>query len=277
MEIKKVKVFLDRQNRWFDCDVRKFSLNKGDRVIVESSRGLEAGKVISDVQEGQVTEQMLAVVRFETKRDVEQAHENNAKEQEIKKKTKNIIKQLSLNMKVADVQLSLDLSKVVIAFTAEERVDFRDLVRELASELKMRIELRQVGSRDEVKLVGAMGPCGRPCCCSNYFNDFSHVSIKMAKVQNLSLNPSNISGMCGRLLCCLAYENEYYSEMAMIMPKINNVVKTPEGNGVAVYNNLLKKLVDVKFDRDGVFEVKTYKLEELQFEQSMKREEVNND
>lgn len=277
MEIKKVKVFLARQNKWYDCDIRKFSVTNGDRIIVESSKGLEAGKIISDVEDGVANEQMIAMVRHETEKDVQIAKENIAKEAEIKEKTKNIIKQLSLDMKIADVQLSLDLSKVVISFTAEERVDFRDLVRELASNLKMRIELRQVGLRDEVKLVGAIGPCGRACCCSNYFNDFSHVSIKMAKVQNLSLNPSNISGMCGRLMCCLAYENEYYNEIALIMPKINSVVKTPDGTGLAVYNNLLKKLVDVKFDRDGVVEIKNYKLEDLKFEQTMKREEVNND
>lgn len=277
MEINKVKVFLDRQNKWFDCDVKNFSVAIGERIVVESSKGLEVGKVVSNIEEGQSNEQMVAMIRLATPRDVQATKENKAKEAEIKEKTKNIIKQLSLNMKIADVQLSLDLTKVVISFTAEDRVDFRDLVHQLATNLKMRIELRQIGLRDEVKLVGAMGPCGRPCCCSNYFNDFAHVSIKMAKVQNLSLNPSNISGMCGRLMCCLAYENEYYNEMALTMPKINSVVKTPDGNGIAVYNNLLKKLVDVKFDRDGVTEIKNYKLAELKFEQTMKREDANND
>lgn len=277
MEIEKVKVFLDRQNKWFDCEIKQFDVKKNDRVIVESSRGLEAGKVISDIENGFSNEQMLSLVRLETERDVKTIKENQIKEEEIKTKTKDIVKQLSLDMKISDVQLSLDSSKVVISFTAEDRVDFRDMVRELASSLKMRIELRQIGLRDEVKLIGAMGPCGRPCCCSNYFNDFSHVSIKMAKVQNLSLNPNNISGVCGRLMCCLAYENQYYNEVVSMMPKINSFVKTPDGQGVVAYNNLLKKLVDVKFDKDGVTEVKTYKIEDIKFEQTMKKEEVNDD
>lgn len=278
MEIKKVRVFLDRQNKWFDCDTRKLDYAIGDRVVVESTRGLEAGKVISQTLDSFPNEAMPAIVRKETEKDIEQQKQNRIKEDEIKEKTKKLVKDFNLQMKICDVLLSLDNSKVVISFTAEDRVDFRELVRELANLLKMRIELRQIGARDEVKLIGAIGPCGRPCCCSNSFNDFSHVSIKMAKVQNLSLNPSSISGMCGRLMCCLAYENDLYREAMSEMPKVNSTVKTPDGNGVAIYNNLFKKVVDVRFDSENSSEVKTYKLEDLVFDKpAVKKEETSDE
>lgn len=272
MEIEKIRVQLDRQNKWFDCEVRNLTLKIGDKVIVSSLRGLESGKVIGEKFVASPDEQLLLVVRLETDNDEKIFKENLKLEKQIKEKTKGIVKQFNLNMKIADVLLSLDNSKVTISFTAEERVDFRQLVKELANALKMRIELRQIGSRDEVKIVGAMGVCGRPCCCSNYFNDFSHVSIKMAKIQNLSLNPSSISGICGRLMCCLAYENEYYSSTLAQMPKINSVVDTPQGSGVVVYNNLLKKLVDVRFEKDMASEVKTFPLEVIE-----KKEDLVND
>lgn len=276
MEIKKAKVLLDRQNKWFECDVRSFEPLRGDRVIVETPRGLESGRVIGDVQEGQNSEQMLAMVRFETEKDKQTAKENLQKELEFKNKTKLMVKQFALNMKIVDVMLSLDNSKVTISFTADERVDFRDLVRELASALKIRIELRQIGARDEVKMIGALGPCGKECCCSGSFNEFCHVSIKMAKVQNLSLNPTNISGLCGRLMCCLSYENTHYGETLAEMPKVGSVVTTPEGKGVVVYNNLLKKIVNIRLESDTT-DIKEFALSQLVFEKPIKKEESVND
>ena len=151
---------------------------------------------------------------------------------------------------------------MVISFTSEDRVDFRELVKVLASKYKKRIELRQIGVRDEVKLVGAIGPCGRVCCCNGYFNDYPHVSIKMAKTQNLSLNPSNISGICNKLLCCLSYENEYYSDISKKVPKVGSFITTPKGKGKVLFNNLLKQTVDVMLESD---DIETFSIDQIQF------------
>ncbi len=274
MEINIVKVFLDRANKWFECDAHDLVLKKGDKVVVESQKGLELGSVVSmpTKSEFKPQQQLLSVVRFSNEADVLKVKENLEREKEIKKTTKELIKKHKLEMKVVSVQLSLDESKIIISFIAEERVDFRELVKDLANSFKTRIELRQIGARDEVKIVGALAPCGRVCCCSGYFNDFCHVSIKMAKVQGLSLNPANISGMCGRLMCCLSYENEYYSETASLMPKLNTEVETPDGKGTAVYNSLLDRKVDVKLKNENVDEIKTYDVEKLKFE----KQKINN-
>ena len=260
--MNKVKVLLDRANKWFYCDAKQENYSVGDRVVVESLKGQELGKVVEVCQDKEVPkEETLVVLRKQTQDDEQKVKQLSIQEKQIFLDTKEIVKNLNLDMKLVDVQISLDESKMVIQFTSEDRVDFRELVKQLASKYKKRIELRQIGARDEVKIVGAIGPCGRICCCNGYFNDFCHVSIKMAKVQNLSLNPANISGICGRLFCCLAYENEHYSEMAKIMPKINSEIDTPKGKGKVVYNNLLKTLVDVKLNDSE--EIETFKLSEL--------------
>jgi cell fate regulator YaaT (PSP1 superfamily) len=277
MEIKKVKVFLDRQNKWFECDVRSFNPAKNARVVCETPRGLECGKVVGDIQTSEPNEQLIAMVRFETEKDRETAKQNVKKELKFKNITKKLVKQFNLEMKIVDVLLSLDGSKVTISFTAEDRVDFRELVKELASALKTRIELRQIGARDEVKMIGALGPCGKECCCAGSFNEFCHVSIKMAKVQNLSRNPSHISGMCGRLMCCLSYENAYYAETLAKMPKVGSVVGTPDGNGVVVFNNILKQVVSVRFDNDQASEIRDFELDKLVFEKPKNQESVVND
>ena len=160
--------------------------------------------------------------------------------------TKKIVEDFGLEMKIISCDTSFDEQKININFTSENRVDFRELVKELGSRFKARIELRQIGARDEVKIIGGLGPCGKVCCCREFLKDFEHVSIKMPKVQGLSLNPTKISGLCGRLMCCLGYENAHYSETFRLMPRINSEVETPEGKGTVVYNNLLKRLVQVR-------------------------------
>ena len=169
-------------------------------------------------------------------------------------------------MKVVSSELNFDASKVVISFTSEQRVDFRELVKQLASKYKMRIELKQLDSREETKVMGGLGPCGRECCCSKFLNEPSHSSIKMAKTQGLSLNPTSISGLCGKLKCCLAYENDFYNEVSKIMPRLNTEVTTPDGKGLVIYNNLLKQQVSVKFlNPDGSQSIRDYEVNDLKF------------
>ena len=270
--MKKVKVLLDRANKWFYCDTKGKKYKQGDRVVVESLKGQECGKVVEVCNDEKVpNEETLVVLRYETQKDKEKLESLKQEEKQVFNTTKDLVKKLNLDMKLVDVQISLDESKMVIQFVSDDRVDFRELVKQLASLYKRRIELRQIGARDEVKIIGAIGPCGRICCCNGYFNEFCHVSIKMAKVQNLSLNPANISGMCGRLLCCLAHENEYYSEVSKKMPKINSEVETPQGKGKVVYNNMLKQLVDVKLAENE--ETYTFKLDQIKFKTSKKDDE----
>ena len=170
-------------------------------------------------------------------------------------------------MKMIDAEYTFDMSKLSFSFTADNRVDFRELLKSLASEFKTRIELRQVGARDESKILGGYGPCGRPLCCSNHLRDFGKVSIKMAKDQGLSLNPTGINGVCGRLMCCLAYEEDEYSKVLQRMPKLNSKVKTPEGEGTVTFNNVLKEEVSVKFvNEDGSYIIRDFSLGEIEFE-----------
>ena len=188
---------------------------------------------------------------------------------------KEKIEKHKLNMKLIDCEFTFDSSKVIFYFTSETRVDFRELVKDLASYFRIRIELRQVGIRDEAKLLGGLGPCGRPCCCSSCMGDFARVSIKMAKTQGLSLNPTKISGLCGRLMCCLQYENDYYSEVFKLMPKINSEVTTPDGKATVVSNDMLKKVVTVRFNlADGNVELKNYNLDQIKAKQTL---EVSDD
>lgn len=269
--MNKYKVLLDRANKWYFCDGKDLTFAVGDRVVVESLRGQELGSVVEVCKDQQIPqEETLVVLRLETPQDKQKAISLQSQEQQILNETKNLVKQLGLDMKLASVQLSLDDTKMVISFTSDDRVDFRELVKILASKYKKRIELRQIGVRDEVKVVGAIGPCGRVCCCNGYFNDYPHVSIKMAKVQNLSLNPSNISGICNKLLCCLSYENEYYSEVSKKVPKIGSTVLTPNGKGKVLYNNLLSQTVDVLLETD---DVETFAIDKIQIKVEQKSDD----
>ena len=244
------------------------NLKKGTKVVVETSRGKEIGFIATDVYEEAEEKLVLPLVgisRVATEKDLKRMDELMQKRPNVMEETEKLVKKYNLDMKVVDASFTLDGQKVIIDFVCEDRVDFRDLVKDLASVLKLRIELRQIGIRDQAKVVGGIGECGRECCCKKYLNDFDKVSIKMAKTQGLSLNTSKISGICGRLMCCLAYENEYYSEINAKMPKLNSKVSTKDGEGIVVYNNLLKQLVSVKFVNDDSVKIVEYPLTEVRF------------
>lgn len=245
----------------------------GDLLVFETSRGTELGKVVkksfkSDAVKFNNEEELLEAekIKFKsvaTANDIKTANINKQEAQKIKEETLQLIKENNLEMKINLVFISLDQSKISIYFTSEGRVDFRNLVKDLAAKFKSRIELKQIGARDEVRCMGGIGPCGKVCCCKKFLNDFDHVTIKMAKNQNLSLNPTKISGLCGRLMCCLAYENEHYAETNSLMPKINSEVISPAGKGIVVFNDLLKRQVTVKVGNENQTELKTFDLNEI--------------
>ena len=239
----------------------------GDGVIVETVRGVEFGKValaVREIDESEIVSPLKSVIRKATEKDVDTAKRNIEKKPEAMKIAKEKIEKHKLNMKLIDCEFTFDNTKVIFYFTADTRVDFRELVKDLASHFRIRIELRQVGIRDEAKLRGGLGPCGRACCCSSCLGDFARVSIKMAKTQGLSLNPGKISGLCGRLMCCLQYENDYYSETYKLMPKINSEIKTPDGKAIVMSNDMLKKVVTAKITlKDGSVEIKQYPLDKI--------------
>lgn len=219
-------------------------------VIVETARGIELGKVVmlpTDIPEEEVVAPLKPVMRVATKEDLAQAEKLEAKRAETLKEAERKIRESGLNMKPVDVEYTFDASKLIIYFTADNRVDFRELVRDLAGTFKVRIELRQIGARDECKLLGGLGPCGKPCCCSAFLPEFAHVTIKMAKNQNLSLNPGKISGLCGRLMCCLSYENEHYAETNKRMPKVGSEAECGGKKGTVTAINQLKETVTLKF------------------------------
>ena len=253
-----------------------------DGVIVETARGVEYGKIAivsKEVREDEVVEPLKPVIRKATKEDESKVQKNIAKKEEALNLAQDKITKHKLDMKLCDCEYTFDNSKIIFYFTAEGRIDFRELVKDLASVFKIRIELRQIGIRDRAKVLGGIAPCGRPCCCSAFLPDFKHVSIKMAKTQCLSLNPTKISGLCGRLMCCLEYENNHYSETLKKMPKIGSDVTTAAGKGVVISNNLLKYLVKVRFEKeDGSVEISEYPLSDIKatatMEEDLDKEEV---
>ena len=218
----------------------------GDNVIVETARGLEFGTICKErtsVDESELVAPLKSIIRIATDADRQKHAENLAKKDEALRICQEKIEAHGLEMKLIDVEYTFDNSKVVFYFTADGRVDFRELVKDLASVFRMRIELRQIGVRDEAKMIGGVGSCGRGLCCNTWLRDFEPVSIKMAKVQNLSLNPTKISGICGRLMCCLKYENDIYNELKKGMPNVGERVKTPDGIAVVTDVNILENLV----------------------------------
>lgn len=260
-------VFEEGGKNFYFSPCKQF-VNKGDKVIVETTRGMEMATVVEpvlDIDADQIVQPLMPVIRLATEKDFRVLKDLEEKKPYIIDTTNNLIKKYKLDMKVVDVEFTVDGQKVIVSFVCEDRVDFRDLVKELAGTLKLRIELRQIGIRDQAKLVGGIGCCGKEVCCRQFLNDFDKVSIKMAKTQGLSLNPTKISGVCGRLMCCLAYENDYYSEVNKMMPKLNARVKTKDGEGVVVYNNLLKQRVSVKYTNDKDTKIIDYPLSEVQF------------
>lgn len=259
-----VGVRFKKAGKIYYFDPAQFELQVGQYVIVETARGIEYGKVvvpIKQVAEGEVILPLKQVVRPADERDSLQVEGNLSESKEAFAIATTKIIEHKLEMKLVDVEYTFDRNKIIFYFTAEGRVDFRDLVKDLASIFRTRIELRQIGVRDEAKLLGGIGPCGRMLCCSTFLGDFEPVSIKMAKDQNLSLNPSKISGLCGRLMCCLKYENDDYEEAKVGMPDIGEFTKTPDGKGKVVGLNVLERLIQVQLkETDRVVE---YALQEL--------------
>lgn len=252
MQTKVVGVKFSDGGKIYDFSPNQLHVNIGDKVIVETVRGLDCGVVATPIKTMDVAETdepLKDVLRIATNQDLAQVKKIQSLNKKYLEETKKIVESFGLEMKIISCDTSFDEQKININFTSENRVDFRELVKELGSRFKARIELRQIGARDEVKIMGGLGPCGKVCCCREFLKDFEHVSIKMPKVQGLSLNPTKISGLCGRLMCCLGYENAHYSETFRLMPRINSEVETPEGKGTVVYNNLLKRLVQVRIGK----------------------------
>ncbi len=224
----------------------------GDYVMVETARGTECGEVMvacHDVPDEKLTQPLKPVLRKATAADVRQAQENREKERRALATCQQKIEDHGLEMKLVDAEYAFDNSKILFYFTADGRVDFRELVKDLAGVFRTRIELRQIGVRDEAKMLGGIGICGRPFCCAQFLSDFQPVSIKMAKEQSLSLNPTKISGSCGRLMCCLKYEQSTYEELLRMTPRVGAVVSTAEGKGVVVESNTLSGVLRVRLDK----------------------------
>ena len=258
-------------------DPLEFEIKKGDHVIVETARGIEFGTVMAgtmEVEEEKVVQPLKPVIRIANQRDVEQEAANRDKEKQAFRICLEKIREHGLEMKLIDAEYTFDNNKVLFYFTADGRIDFRELVKDLASIFKTRIELRQIGVRDETKIVGGIGICGRPLCCHSYLADFVPVSIKMAKEQNLSLNPAKISGVCGRLMCCLKNEEDTYEELNRRLPGIGDPVTTEEGQKGTVQSvNVLRQLVKVVIDAGDEKEIKEYPVEKLHFRRKHSKKE----
>ncbi len=257
----------------------KLKIGTGDKVIVETARGVEFGAVVTgpkEVPEEQITQPLKPVIRVATAEDIKKEEKNREKEKEAFGICLEKIRKHELDMKLIDAEYTFDNNKVLFYFTADGRIDFRELVKDLASVFRTRIELRQIGVRDETKIRGGIGICGRPLCCHTYLSEFAPVSIKMAKEQNLSLNPTKISGVCGRLMCCLTNEEETYEELNSRLPGNGDHVTTPEGLRGDVHSvNVLRQLVKVivTLDNDEK-EIREYKASELRFKPKRRKKDV---
>jgi cell fate regulator YaaT (PSP1 superfamily) len=242
-------------------------IKKGDFVVVETARGIEFGECVvgmKELREGEIVAPLKNVIRKALEEDISTNKINKEKQEEAFKVCLEKIKAHDLTMKLIDVEYTFDNNKVIFYFTADGRVDFRELVKDLASIFRTRIELRQIGVRDEAKMTGGLGPCGRSLCCSTFLGEFAPVSIKMAKEQNLSLNPTKISGICGRLMCCLNYEQETYEGIRKRLPKVGSIVDTCYGKGEVVSNSVVKEAVKVKVSlKDGEDDIKVVSINDL--------------
>lgn len=274
--VKVIGVRFRTAGKIYFFDPLQFTINKGDNVIVEAARGIEYGTVVGnpkEVTEDQVVAPLKPVLRLANEKDKEQEAANKKKEKEAFKICLEKIQKHNLEMKLIDAEYTFDNNKVLFYFTADGRIDFRELVKDLASVFKTRIELRQIGVRDETKIVGGIGICGRALCCHTHLSEFAPVSIKMAKEQNLSLNPTKISGVCGRLMCCLKNEEETYEELNRKLPNLGDFVTTEDGLKGEVHSvNVLRQLVKVLVEVNDEKELHEYKVEQLRF----KRKPVKN-
>ncbi len=248
-------------------------------VIVETSKGLEYATVVFGVKEvpdKELTHPLKPIIRKATENDLKLIKENEKKIPEAMKFTEEKIRELKLDMKLVGCEISFDGKKIVFFFTSEGRVDFRELVKVLATHFHLRIELRQLGIRDETKMLGGIAPCGRECCCASCMSEFGKVSIKMAKTQGLHLNPTKISGLCGRLMCCLEYENDYYASVYDKMPKVGGTVKSPEGEGTVVSVDMLKLIAKIKISNsDGSEVYKDFPVDRLEFKKNKNADKNN--
>lgn len=261
---------------FFDPD--ELEIKKQDKVVVETAMGQELGEVVVSkrkVPEESLTAPLKKVVRIATPKDLKHQEENKKKEEEAFKICEEKIKKYKLDMHLTEVEYKFDNSKILFYFTADGRIDFRELVKDLAAIFRTRIELRQIGVRDEVKRIGGNGVCGRELCCCSFLGNFETVSIKMAKEQNMSLNPSKISGNCGRLMCCLKYEQEVYEEKLNRLPKIGAIVKTEDGEGVVDSIETLKEIIRVKLKDGEDYFYKKYPAQEIKIIKNVGKEEVD--
>lgn len=272
-----IGVKFKRAGKIYFFDPGKEVFNKGDFVIVETTTGTEYAEVVTankEISEEKLNKPLKKIIRRANNRDKRHNEENIKKEEEAFKTAEKLIKKLKLDMNLVEVEYTFDNEKLLFYFIADGRIDFRELVKELAAIYKTRIELRQIGVRDQVRKIGGNGICGRELCCCTFLDNFDTVSIKMAKEQNIALTPSKISGNCGRLMCCLRYEQEVYSEKLSRLPKIGSIVKTEEGEGTVDNIETLKEKVRIKFkDKDGFF-YKKYDIKDIKI---LKEAEETND
>lgn len=257
---------------------KEIKLQKGDKIIVETSQGEEYAEVLIPnryVEDEKIVAPLKKVLRIATNKDIKRHEECKKIEKEAFKVCEEKIKEHKLNMTLTDVECKFDNSKMLFYFTADGRVDFRELVRDLAAIYRTRIELRQIGVRDEVKRIGGNGVCGRELCCCTFLNDFETVSIKMAKEQNISLNPSKISGNCGRLMCCLKYENEVYEDKLKHLPNVGAIVKTEDGVGEVDNIEILKEQLRIKFKSEDGYTYKKYDAKDVKVIKDVAREQID--
>ena len=262
-----IRVRFKRAAKLYDFDPNGLELHNGMSVVTETARGVELGECMSgvmDVPDERLVLPLKPILRIATEQDLAMQKRNEQAEKEAFDIAIDRIAEHKLEMKLVDVEYAFDRSKIIFYFTANGRVDFRMLVKSLASIFKTRIELRQIGVRDEAKMLGGIGPCGRPICCRTFLSDFTPVSIKMAKEQNLSLNPTKISGLCDRLMCCLKYEQDHYEQTRKRMPRVGREIITPDGSGVINAINVLEETVRVRIDVGDSFELREYKIDDCQ-------------
>ena len=274
--VKIVGVRFRNAGKVYYFDPKDYKIQVGDHVIVETARGIEYGTVtgkVQEVPEGKVVQPLKPVIRVANAEDDAKAKRNREKEKEAMRICKEKIRKHELEMKLIDAEYTFDNNKVLFYFTADGRIDFRELVKDLAAVFRTRIELRQIGVRDETKILGGIGSCGRPLCCSTFLSEFAPVSIRMAKEQNLSLNPTKISGVCGRLMCCLKNEEETYEYLNSKLPGIGDTVTTVTGlKGEVSSVNVLRQKVKILVDVDDEKELQEYDVSELKFKPRKKKE-----
>ncbi len=266
--VKVVGVRFKKAGKIYYFDPDKIDIEINDFVIVETARGLEFGIVVvgpKEVEEDEIVSPLKPVLRIAEDEDFEIHKDNKKKAKEAMIICEEKVKEHGLDMKLVDVEYTFDNNKVIFYFTADNRIDFRELVKDLASIFKTRIELRQIGVRDKAKIIGGIGPCGQITCCTRFLGEFAPVSIKMAKEQSLSLNPAKISGLCGRLMCCLKYEQETYEDLLVNMPEVGAIIKAPDGTGVVIssYTLLQKVRAKVKL-ADGTEDIFQYGVDEIE-------------